>query len=215
MDRFNDTLVTGLMKGKFELGSFVEYVLEEILRIQMAKQLAAAAEAIGGGGGGSGWMSAIATAAGSAFGGWMGGGAQNVGSAAAASGYTTTGYAGAHGFADGGVMTEYGQLALKKYSNGGVARTPQVAIYGEGTGAEAYVPLPDGRTIPVTMSGGQPSGGGMSAGPVPVEVNVYNQSGEQQSATSNSSFDGEKMVVDIILKKLSQPGPVRDAVRSA
>lgn len=218
MDRFNDTLVTGLMKGKFELGSFVEYVLEEILRIQMAKQLAAAADAIIGGGGGSGWMGMVTGAIGSYFGGPTGGAAAGAASGAASGAGGSFGQLGgsyqSSVFADG-VMTEYGQLALKKYSNGGVARTPQVAIYGEGTGAEAYVPLPDGRTIPVTMSGGQPSGGGMSAGPVPVEVNVYNQSGEQQSATSNSSFDGEKMVVDIILKKLSQPGPVRDAVRSA
>ena len=35
----------------------------------------------------------------------------------------------------------------------------------------------------------------MAPGPVPVEVNVYNQGGEQQQATSNSQFDGEKMVV--------------------
>lgn len=65
-----------------------------------------------------------------------------------------SGIAGAFGFADGGVMTKAGPLPLKKYANGGVANTPQVAVFGEGRMNEAYVPLPDGRSIPVTVSGG-------------------------------------------------------------
>lgn len=56
-------------------------------------------------------------------------------------------------FAKGGVMTEYGPMQLAKYSKGGVADRPQVAIYGEGAKNEAYVPLPDNRSIPVTLSG--------------------------------------------------------------
>ena len=62
-------------------------------------------------------------------------------------------------FADGGVMTSAGPVALRKYSGGGVASSPQLAMFGEGATPEAYVPLPDGRTIPVTMKGG--SGGGV------------------------------------------------------
>jgi hypothetical protein len=57
-------------------------------------------------------------------------------------------------FAGGGVMTPRGSLPLHRYSTGGVANSPQVAIYGEGRQNEAYVPLPDGRSIPVTMAGG-------------------------------------------------------------
>ena len=56
-------------------------------------------------------------------------------------------------FADGGVMTSRGPLPLRRYAGGGVASSPQVAIYGEGKTPEAYVPLPDGRRIPVAMSG--------------------------------------------------------------
>lgn len=215
MDKFNDTLVDGLTSGKFELSEFVEYVLKEFIKIQLAKQMAAAAEAIGGSGGGGGLLGGLFSMAGSYFGGGGGGNGMAAGSAGATSsnlGASQAGYSSKY-FANGGIMTEYGELALKKYANGGVARTPQVAIYGEGSGAEAYVPLPDGRTIPVTMSG---SGGGESSqktGSVPVEVNVYNQGGEQMAATSNSQFDGEKMVVDIMLKKLQTPGPVRDAVK--
>lgn len=60
-------------------------------------------------------------------------------------------------FAKGGVMGQNGAVSLAKYSKGGVADRPQVAIYGEGAKNEAFVPLPDNRSIPVTLSGG---GGG-------------------------------------------------------
>lgn len=56
------------------------------------------------------------------------------------------------GFATGGVMSSNGVVPLKRYADGGVANSPQVAMFGE-RGPEAYVPLPDGRTIPVKISG--------------------------------------------------------------
>lgn len=62
-------------------------------------------------------------------------------------------------FADGGIMTGAGAVELKKYSSGGIASTPQLAMFGEGDKPEAYVPLPDGRTIPVTLSAPKDSGG--------------------------------------------------------
>jgi hypothetical protein len=62
-------------------------------------------------------------------------------------------------FASGGIMTSFGPLALRRYAGGGVASSPQMAIYGEGSGPEAYVPLPDGRSIPVRMSGNGGGGG--------------------------------------------------------
>ena len=61
-------------------------------------------------------------------------------------------------FANGGIMTALGPLPLRKYSQGGIANSPQTAIYGEGSSPEAYVPLPDGRSIPVSMRGNK--GGG-------------------------------------------------------
>ena len=54
-------------------------------------------------------------------------------------------------FANGGVM---GGLPIHQYAEGGIARTPQLAVFGEGRGAEAFVPLPDGKSIPVKMDGG-------------------------------------------------------------
>lgn len=52
--------------------------------------------------------------------------------------------------ATGGVMSSNGVVPLKRYAAGGVAKSPQMAIYGE-RGPEAFVPLPDGRSIPVKL----------------------------------------------------------------
>jgi phage-related minor tail protein len=51
-------------------------------------------------------------------------------------------------FAEGGVMSSAGPLPLKRYAFGGIASSPQLAMFGEGSRPEAYVPLPDGRSIP-------------------------------------------------------------------
>lgn len=61
-------------------------------------------------------------------------------------------------FADGGIMTGAGPVPLKSYANGGIANTRQIAEFGEGDMPEAFVPLPDGRRIPVALKGG--AGGG-------------------------------------------------------
>jgi hypothetical protein len=55
-------------------------------------------------------------------------------------------------FADGGIMTAEGRVPLRKYSGGGIANTPQLAMFGEGSTPEAYVPVPSGR-IPVELNG--------------------------------------------------------------
>lgn len=58
------------------------------------------------------------------------------------------------GFEQGGIMTSAGPLPLNSYAGGGIANRPQLALFGEGRMNEAYVPLPDGRNIPVKMQGG-------------------------------------------------------------
>lgn len=57
------------------------------------------------------------------------------------------------GFATGGVMTADGPLPLHAYASGGIASRPQLALFGEGSMPEAFVPLPDGRRIPVKLEG--------------------------------------------------------------
>lgn len=92
---------------------------------------------------------------------------------------STMDFAGMFGFANGGVMTGAGPLPLRAYASGGIANSPQLALYGEGARPEAYVPLPDGRTIPVTMKG---------AGTV-VKVDVHNNAGPDTRATATASTD--------------------------
>ncbi len=94
-----------------------------------------------------------------AFGSFAGGGggaaASATSSAGGMGGIFSTLISGAKsffGFANGGIMTPYGQMPLHTYSKGGVASSPQAAIFGEGSQNEAYVPLPDGKRIPVAMS---------------------------------------------------------------
>ena len=59
-------------------------------------------------------------------------------------------------FAKGGIMpgNMLGSIPINAYAGGGVASSPQLALFGEGRGAEAFVPLPDGKNIPVKMDGG-------------------------------------------------------------
>jgi hypothetical protein len=81
-------------------------------------------------------------------------------------------------FANGGIMTGDGPVPLKKYASGGIASSPQLAMFGEGSRPEAFVPLPDGRRIPVAMQGG--GGGGNTS----VVVNV--------DASGNSNVQGDQ-----------------------
>lgn len=94
-------------------------------------------------------------------------------------------------FAAGGIMSPFGPLPLRKYSAGGVANSPQMAIYGEGSHNEAYVPLPDGRTIPVTMQGkgGQSSGGAMNFRGGDMHVTVQGNADEAAMAQLRTYVD--------------------------
>lgn len=115
-------------------------------------------------------------------------------------------------FADGGIMTPFGDLPLKTYSNGGVANTPQLAVFGEGRMNEAYVPLPDGRTIPVTLSGGD---GGPS---VTISIVVHEASGGEQTSTQGQDPNAMwgnlatkvKNVVREEIMTQSRPGGILD-----
>lgn len=67
-------------------------------------------------------------------------------------------------FANGGIMTSAGPLALNAYAGGGIANSPQLALFGEGSRPEAFVPLPDGRRIPVALQEGSTALNTRSAG---------------------------------------------------
>lgn len=70
------------------------------------------------------------------------------------------------------------------YGSGGIARGPQLAWVGEGGYNEAVVPLPDGRSIPVTLAG---SSGTVINVQAPVQVTVSGRDAGVGSADSDAS----------------------------
>lgn len=109
------------------------------------------------------------------------------------------------GFENGGIQTSYGPLPLRAYEKGGIARGPQLTLFGEGRMPEAYVPLPDGRTIPVTMKGGGGGGGGQVVNNTEIAVHIASDG----SARSQSSSDGQREGRE--LAKMIE-GTVRDVI---
>ena len=131
-----DALVNFVMTGKLDFRSLANSIISDMIRIQIQQSITRPL---------AGWLGSLI---GSAFGGT--GGATVGAPASQVVPITMTA-------ANGGIMSNMGPLALNQYANGGIATGPQLALFGEGRMNEAYVPLPDGRSIPVTMSGG---GGG-------------------------------------------------------
>jgi hypothetical protein len=75
----------------------------------------------------------------------------------------------------GGIVGPAGVMPLHRYAGGGIARSPQMALFGEGAQNEAFVPLPDGRRIPV--SGGN------------TVVQIINNTGQPATQTETKSGD--------------------------
>ena len=96
-------------------------------------------------------------------------------------------------FANGGVMTPNGALPLNTYATGGIATGPQVAVYGEGRKNEAYVPLPDNRTIPVTLTGG--------GGAAPVIVNIIEDSSKAGKVQQRQQQNGPN-IIDVFVEQV-------------
>jgi lambda family phage tail tape measure protein len=105
-------------------------------------------------------------------------------------------------FANGGIMTGDGPMPLKKYANGGIASTPQLALFGEGSKPEAFVPLPDGRRIPVAMQGG----GSSSNTNVTVNVDAKNTSVQGDSGRGEQLARVVAQAVQAELIKQKRPG---------
>ena len=115
-------------------------------------------------------------------------------------GFNPLAFTGGFGFAMGGIMTGSGPLKLRRYAAGGIASSPQLAMFGEGSRPEAYVPLPDGRTIPVTMKNG---GGGVSVN-VNVDASGSNVEGDGAQASQLGKVIGLAVQQELIKQK--RPG---------
>lgn len=82
---------------------------------------------------------------------------------------------GFFGMANGG----YAKGGFRAFATGGMVNKPTLGLVGEGKYNEAIVPLPDGKSIPVMMKGGQSNN-------VVVNVNVDSNGNSQQNTQGDS-----------------------------
>ena len=109
------------------------------------------------------------------------------------------------GLANGGIMSNQGLVPLRAYSSGGIANSPQLAVYGEGRMNEAYVPLPDGKSIPVTMRGNSGN----------TYINVENKSGtpvDMQKLSESIGQNGDK-TIQIVMTAIERNPDMRNAIK--
>ncbi|EDX6252192.1 tape measure protein [Salmonella enterica subsp. diarizonae] len=194
--------VSGLFSSTEAKDAETKAVKTSIFSMQNLSSVAGALSAsfamLGASASGSGnkWLSFGATVASGLVSAWAGGGFDNLlsGSSGSASGFNnltgsaadgTSGIPNIPKFANGGIFGKDGVIPLRAYKKGGIADSPQLAIYGEGDMNEAFVPLPDGRSIPVTLNTGG-AGKGSVFSPVNIEINV-NSDG---SVSENSNSEG-------------------------
>jgi len=160
-DAIFSLMTTGTANFKEFAAEILKQTARMIIQQLILKTIMQALGAIGGGGGGG-----------------LGGIGASTQFNASGVNFNPAAFSGPKLFANGGIMTGDGPVPLKKYASGGIANSPQLALYGEGSKPEAYVPLPDGRRIPVAMQGG--GGGGNTS----VVVNV--------DASGNSNVQGDQ-----------------------
>lgn len=159
-----DALVNFVKTGKLDFSSLADSIITDMIRIQIQRSILGPLMGTGKGGD-YGLMGSIGTSLGSMF-----------------------------GFANGGIMTAGGAMPLNTYASGGIANSPQMAIFGEGKTPEAFVPLPDGRHIPVAMQGG---GGGSN-----VVVNVVNNAtGAKATAQERTDSSGQR-IIDVMIEQV-------------
>jgi lambda family phage tail tape measure protein len=186
-----DAFVTLATTGKLSFRDLADSIIADIARIAirqsitgpLAGMLSGAFSGGGGASSGGGFGSFFASMAGS------GGKAMS-----------PSGFVNVTPNAFGGVMTSDGPLPLNRYALGGVANSPQLALFGEGRTPEAFVPLPDGRRIPVAMQGG----GNTS---VVVHVNVESGSQNVTSSGQNAEALGKTIAAAVRSTLISEKRP--------
>lgn len=127
----------------------------------------------------------------------------------------TAASAAAFAFEDGGIMTSRGRLPLNAYAGGGIARGPQLALFGEGRMPEAYVPLPDGKRIPVALEGGV-AGGGRGGPNVFIDARGADREGMARLEALVAQMNGsiEQRAVAAVFDRNQRGGKFRRGMRS-
>lgn len=219
-----DTISAGLsemlQKSEFSwksLGDLVRNTFSNIFRDLAADlmKMAIKIALIGSGGGGSGGWGGLIGLGISALGSYFGGAPVATDAASAATIYGTTAGSVQNSIllaqdlafkAKGGIVGPMGDIRLKQYATGGIADSPQLAVFGEGSKNEAYVPLPDNRSIPVTLTGG--GGSNVSIGDTYINVKV--DSAGNASTDAKTSTEMAKML-SIAIKKTVQEEFIKQA----
>jgi TP901 family phage tail tape measure protein/lambda family phage tail tape measure protein len=182
-DKISDALTNLVMTGKLNFKDLARSILSDIIRVMtnqmVVKFLGMAGNAlfrVGNGGAGT-----------------------------AAWGYAESMSPGIINSAKGNVVTAQGAIPLRLFASGGIARSPMMSIFGEGSMAEAYVPLPDGRSIPVTMKG---SGGTQVNQDINITVNVKGgeTNGETGQVVSKAVIDAMRQVAQGEIANSRRPG---------
>jgi hypothetical protein len=107
-------------------------------------------------------------------------------------------------FGGGGAAFNPSAFSIPAFANGGMVTGPTMGLVGEGRYNEAIVPLPDGKSIPVQLAGGD--GGNQIISNI--TVNVNNGQAQSNATGSNSSEMGRKIegaVKQVIVGEL-RPG---------
>lgn len=129
----------------------------------------------------------------------------------AGGGPVETAFAAMGGVFSGGFQPAYAMaggmsMPIRAFKLGGVARRPTIGVVGEGEYDEAVVPMPDGKTIPVSIRGG----GNKQTIVVNNEwtINTLDATGFDQMLASK-----KPMIEGMIHDSLARAGAMREAVR--
>lgn len=169
-----DALTEFTMTGKLNFRSLALSIIQDLVRIQIQSSI----------------TGPLAKALGAMF--PFGGGAGAGGFQTDFNTFSTGNTAFA---ANGGIIGSRGHMPLNYFANGGIANSPQLAVFGEGSRPEAFVPLPDGRSIPVTMNGGM--GGSTS-----VVVNVNVESGQASTVGEGEGASLGKLIASAVQSEI-------------
>jgi tape measure domain-containing protein len=107
-------------------------------------------------------------------------------------------------FSGGAAAFNPAGFSISKFANGGIVTGPTLGLVGEGKYNEAVIPLPDGKNVPVQLSGGD-GGNQINSN---ITVNVSNGQAQSNATGSNSSELGRKLegaVKQVIVGEL-RPG---------